>query len=418
MSTFADASPPVEGRVDAREPGSGGFAPLHLAAVLLRRWKLVAGVALLTTLAAAAASLVMPKRYVAGTLMVPFAAAQGGGGLNAQLPSGVASLLGGLGGAPSDRILGVILTSRTLADSVTQRVARTPEQKAVVGKIVAKGVRVQRGTDGSVRLQVSARDPRLAATIANAYPAVLNELMAQVSADAALRRQQYLERQVATARDRLVAVEDRVVNEQRRRATPDAGEQARQTLSAAAELQRQIDNAELEAARLRRTLAPGNPQLAQAEAALETRRAQLRRITGGRSGNPVYVPFGEGGEVRVAAARMERQLSQEAQVFQALTSALAEAQLNASNDLPVLTVLDAAQVPGPTGSLPRAASTGLMLGLVLGAAFALALHGVAVARRNPANAPFFAAWSELFGGARRGAARGPARPGTEPSGRG
>ena len=386
------------------------FRVLDLAAVVLRRWRVVALVALAVTLAGAASALLLPKYFVSSTRLVPFSAAQSRTQLSlGQLPGGMASLFGGAA-AGGSQLVAAVLDSRTLSDSVLARVARgDPARTARVAEILGEGVRVARGADGSVLVQVRARDPRLAAEIANAYPPLVNALLARLNAEGATKKGSFLEAQVATAREKLLRSEERLMNFQRERGAPNVEEQASRTLGAAADLQRAIYDQELEVARLRRTATPDNPRLRQALDELAARRGQLRRLTAGGGGASVFVPVGEGAELKLASARLLRDLARDEQVYQSLTAALAEAQIDANNNLPVLSVLDPALPGGPVRSLKRTLALAAALGLLLGLVVAFAVEGVARLRDNPANAEFLAAWdrfrSELWPFGRRAARR-------------
>lgn len=399
--TTRDVPEVATGR-DAADRGPDGLRFLDAVAAVLRRWKTVLVVAVLTMLAAAVTSMLTPPKYVASTTMVPFTGAQARGGLGlAQLPAGVATLVGVGSGSSSERLMGVMLKSRTLADSLVGRLAPRYVTEAELREILEDGTRVQRNPDGSVMVQVRARDPRLAARIANTYPVLVNELMARVSSEGAQRKQGFLEGQLSTVRERLLTSEQRLLAFQRSSGTSNVDEQARRTLDAAADLNAQVLEQERAVAQLRRTLAPGHPELRAAEAELGTRRAQLRRVTAGNTGSPMFVPLREGGELKAATSRLTREFAQEEAVYEALTAALAEAQLDANNNLPVLSVLDPAQVPGPMGSLPRTVALAGVLGALLGVALALVADGVARARANPRNAGFFAALAEVREDARR-----------------
>lgn len=397
------ADPSRDGADVAAVRESDGPRFLDVAAVVLRRWKLVLAIALLTMAAAVATALLTPAKYVASTTMVPFTGAQARGGLGlAQLPAGVASLIGGGATAnPSERLVGSMLKSQTLTDSLVGRLAPRYVTEAELRQILRDGTRVQRNPDGSVVVQVRAGDPRLATRVANTFPVLVNDLMARVSTEGAQRKQSFLQAQLNGARERLLTAEQRLLAFQRTRGASDVDEQARRTLDAAAELNTALMEQERRVAELRRTLAPGHPQLQAAQAELSTVRAQLRRVTSGNSGSPMFVPLGEGGELKAASSRLLREFAQQEQIYQALTAALAETQLDANNNLPVLSVLDVAQLPGPSGSLPRTVVLAGLFGMLLGVVFALVSDVVARARANPANAGFFAAWDEVRDDARR-----------------
>ncbi|HEY0036989.1 MAG TPA: Wzz/FepE/Etk N-terminal domain-containing protein, partial [Longimicrobium sp.] len=219
----------------------GGLRVLDIVAVVLRRWRMVLLVALLTTVAAVATALLTPPKYVASTTMVPFTGAQARGGLGlAQLPAGVASFFGGGAGSPTERLIGVMLKSQTLTDSMVGRLAPRHVTEQDLREILRDGTRVQRNPDGSVVVQVRAGDPRLAARIANTFPVLVNDLMVRVSSEGAQRKQDFLEAQLSTVRERLLNAEQRLLAFQRRSGASNVDEQARRTLDAASDLNAQV----------------------------------------------------------------------------------------------------------------------------------------------------------------------------------
>jgi uncharacterized protein involved in exopolysaccharide biosynthesis len=357
-SLTSDASSPA-----ARAPG-------ELLVLLWREWRTIALTAVVTCVVAIAAFFVLPDDYVSNTVLVPSSETQSRASLAlGQLPGGLGGLLGG-GGSPGDRLLGAVLKSRTIGDTITRRLVREGFREADVRRVLAKGTRTQRAVDGSVNIQVRAREPRLAARVAGTYGEAANAILARVGRESAQRRRRFIAEQLGTAREQLVESEQRVLEFQQRRSTPDLPEQARRTIDAASQLQREIFAQELEVARLRRLATPGNPELQAAEQRLGAQRAQLRELTanGGGSGQ-LFVPLREGAALKLAALRLQREFTAEERIFESLTAAAAEAQFATNENTPAVTVLDAAFLPtAPTRSyLP------LLLAPLLGAVFGVAL---------------------------------------------
>ena len=379
--------------METQPPARRELRLLDLVAVLLRRWRTVLLVAALTTLVAGAVAMLLKPWYVSATVLVP---AAGGGGtgsqsLVAQFP-GLAAFGGG--GSGTDRLIGTVLASRTLHDSVLSRFASRPATAAEVAKVLAKGVRTQRGTDGSVLIQVRARDPLLAAEIANTFPPLLNNVLARMTAEGARRKQAFLAAQTSEAREALLRSEERVMTFERDRGASDLQAQAQQTMSAAASLQTQIYQQEVEVARIRRTATGENPELRAAEAQLAERREQLRRLTHGGASS-VFVAPAQGAELKLASTRLLREYTEDQRLYDALSAALTDAQISVRDDLPVLTVLDAAIPGGSTRSIPTALGLGALLGVVLGVALAFAREAVERLRLNPANAEFLDVWERF-----------------------
>lgn len=383
-------------------PGAGaaavpGSALLHGVAILARGWRRVAAVALATTAAGALAAAVLPKAYVSGTLLVPFAgtASRSSVALGG-VPSGLSNFVAGTigGGSPAERILNPVLGSSTLTDSIVHRVAHDRNSEEVVRRVLRKGVRVMRNPDGSFVVQVRAPDPQLAATIANTYPVLINKILARVSAEGVLAKAAFLRAQIDSADARLTVSERNLVEFAQRRSAPAAEQQAQRSLDAAAALQQGIFEQEIAVAQLRRTATPNNPELRAAEALLASRRAQLAQLTSGTTPRSVFVPIQRGPELRVASSRVEREYQQDERVYASLSAALTDAQIDASNVLPVLSVLDPAYPPlDPTLTIGDAALLSLGFGTLLGVAVVFFGEVLARMRREPANEPHFEALS-------------------------
>lgn len=374
---------------------------LDLVAVILKRWRAVVGTLAGTVAAALIAALLLPRTYTAHTVLLT-ASSQSPGGAQA-----IAAQLSGLplpglsGGASSDqRLIGVLAESRLLADSMVSRLRRqegaVPEGE--VRRVIGQGTEVKSNPDGSVAIQVEAEDPELATSIANAFPAVINRLTADIGAQAARRKQEFLEARLEEARDQLIQSEQAMVQFQRRQGTPDLPDQARRTLDAASQLQQRIMEQEIRVAQLRRSATSDNPALQAAIAELNAYRGQLGRLTTGTgSGSRIFPSLGESPDLKLTAARMMREFTKNEQVYVSLTAALADAQIEAHNSLPVITVLDAALIP----SVPSAPNVrlilalALVLGLILGLIAAFAREAAHRARQNPENESFFAAWRQF-----------------------
>jgi hypothetical protein len=378
--------------MEMQPPAQRELRVLDLVAVLLRRWRTVMLVTALTTLAAGAAAVLLKPWYVSATVLVPAVSTQPGAqSLASQFPG--MGAFGGGGASGTDRLIGTVLGSRTLHDSVYSRFAGRPGVAAQVARVLARGVRTQRGTDGSVVIQVRARDPRLAAEIANTFPPLINNVLARMTAEGARRKQAFLATQTLEAREALLRSEERVMTFERDRGAADLQEQQRQTMAAAANLQTQIYQQELEVARIRRTAAAGNPQLQAAEAVLAERREQLRRLT--RGGASLFVAPAQGAELKLASTRLLREYTEDQRLYDALSAALTDAQISVRDNLPVLTVLDPA-VPGPSSrSIPTSLVMGALLGVVLGVVLAFAREALHRLRRNPANAEFLDVWDRF-----------------------
>jgi tyrosine-protein kinase Etk/Wzc len=299
----------------------------------------------------------------------------------------------------NQRLIGVLAHSRSFADTMVVRVAGPRPSGKTAGQLrrmLAMDTEVTPRPDGSIAIQVEGEDPRLTAKVANTFPVLLNEMSARVGVEAAVQKQHFLETQLRRARAALDRSEQRLVSFQKQRNAPELQDQATRTVDAAAQLQGQITEQEVRVSELRRTVTPSNAQLQSAEARLSALRGQMRRLTGGGGGG-LFVPFSESPDLAATLTRLKRDYQRDEQVYISLTTAIAQSQIDVNNNLPVVSVLDQATVPGePSGIglkliLVLAAALGLMLGLV--AAF-VAEH-FARARHDPAAGSFFVAWEDF-----------------------
>jgi tyrosine-protein kinase Etk/Wzc len=376
---------------------------LDVGTVILRRWKTLAGSVLGALLMAAVILWILPERYTARTVLLPpLGEGSGRAQMIASELSGfpVGALLGG--SSSSQRLIGAIVRSRSFADSVVNRVQPLPVGAAVTGgqvrEILNEHTEIDSRSDGSIAVAVSAKNPMLAAEIANAFPDLINRIAVDIGARAALQKQRFLQDQLTEAREELVQSEQRLIDFQQSSDAPELQEQARRTVDAASDLQRQVMELEVRLAQLRRTATPDNPALRSAVAELNARREQLRRLLEeGRGGERLFVPLGGSPELKLASARLLREFTTEEQIYMSLTAALTQAQIDANNDLPVVGVLDAAIVPrAPSGpNAPLILLLSGVLGLILGLLWVVISESMQEARRQPLNTPFFAAWDDF-----------------------
>jgi len=353
-------------------PIGASAAPAALPHVLRRSWRLLVAVPVAAILATLLTWALLPRDYTAVAVLVPATSAPAGGGggsFLSQLP-GAAGFMNV--GDPQQKLLSTILRSRSLREAVIAA-EPDPARRTIVSKAVWRQTGLdRRPEDGSITVTVSASDPAIAAATANRFVGAMNDLAARISIEAASRKEQFLERQITTARERLVQSEDRMLAFQQRRNAPEPQEQATRTLDAAATLQQSISAAELEVARLRRMVTPTNPTLRAAVADLAARREQLRQLTAGQTGSNVFIPLQRGSELRVETTRLQREFRKDEQVYVSLTAALAQTQIDENNNLPVLTVLDPAVPPtSPSGSLLKRLILAAVLGTLAAAAIVI-----------------------------------------------
>ena len=163
--------------------------------------KLTGGAAVLAVIYA----LLQPNIYTAKTvIMPPQQASSSASALLGQL-GGLAGAAGGALGVknPSDLYIGM-LKSRTVEDALIQRFRLMELYKAKnlesARSALEAATVVTAGKDGFITVEFSDKDPKLAASIANAYIEEMDSLARALAAKEALVRKQFYEKQLSDVR--------------------------------------------------------------------------------------------------------------------------------------------------------------------------------------------------------------------------
>jgi uncharacterized protein involved in exopolysaccharide biosynthesis len=367
---------------------------LDLVAIAIRNWRVIAMSITAAVLLALFVVGLRPHPYVARTVLLPSERGGNPRAVSAQLQIPLA-----LAGASTDQQkVGVVLRSRSLRDSMVVRLARGegpnwPEGE--VREVLAGGIQITSGEGSAITIEVSSQDPELSAAVAGSYPVLVNSIIADLGMQDAAKRQAFLEAQLARAQERLSESERELVQFQQTQELPEVQEQTRRTLSMAAELQQQIMAQEVRVAQLSRTTTPENPELRAASAELNQWRRQLRRLTAGEGpGNEVLLSLRESPELQVQAARVLRAYQRDQEIYSSLMGVLSDAQVDAGNNLPVLSVLDAAEIPAAPQRPPLALFLviSVLLGSVVGYVIAWLRDITRAARTAPEHRQFFSTW--------------------------
>jgi tyrosine-protein kinase Etk/Wzc len=234
----AELSPPVALRgasvtLGYQAPGGEDPSAIELATALLRHWRLVVLGPVLAVVAAVAVSLVLPARYTAVASFVPDTRGA------ARLPAGLAGLAGQFGmslssdPSQSPRFYAQVVQSRELLERVLRSKYQTPGRPKAdsttllailqiggdsLADSLARGVRKLRNRVAAqvdnqtnlVTLSVEARDPILAAAMAQWVLTYLEEFNTQTRQSRARERRVFIEGRLAEGEGQLRAAEDQL----------------------------------------------------------------------------------------------------------------------------------------------------------------------------------------------------------------
>jgi capsule polysaccharide export protein KpsE/RkpR len=329
---------------------------------------------------------VLPKRYDSNTrLMPPDSQSASGMAMMAALAgkagSGLGSLAGDLLGTKSSGDLFIdILHSRTVEDRLIERfdLRRVYWDRywQDARRDLAKNTSIsEERKSGVLTITVTDRDPQRTAQMAQAYVEELDRLVAEVSTSSARRERVFIEQ-------RLVAVKQDLDNASRefsqyasRNTAIDIEAQGKATVEAAARLEGELIAARSELEGLEQIYTPGNVRVRSLQARVEELRSQLHQIGGdgaeagtGKAGAAQEFPsLRQLPLLGVKWADLYRETKIQETVYELLTQQYELAKIEEAKEIPVVKVLDLADVPEKKSFPPRT------LIIILGTAFSTVL---------------------------------------------
>jgi uncharacterized protein involved in exopolysaccharide biosynthesis len=373
---------------------------LDLVETLAERfWLLVLG-PLAVGLAALGISFVIPPTFTAKTVLMPPQAQQ----------SAAASLiqslgaLGGVAGAasgiknPNDQIV-ALLKSRTLSDRMIDRFELMAVYKAKLRQdarqALAGSVRVSAGKDGLIAIEVDDKDPKRAASMANAYVQELSKLMGSLAITEAQQRRVFFERQLKDAKDNMTRAELALkaggIEADIFKSSPQAA------VTAVAQVQAQIAAQEVKLGAMRGYMTESAPEFRQGLVELQALRAQLSKLEASQKSQ-----VGSGGNDYITRYRDYKYFET---LFELFAKQYEIARVDESREGAVIQIVDPALEP-EWKSKPKRAQIAIIATLAAG--FALVLYvfvrkAIANASGDPETAAKLERIRRLLGFRRKGA---------------
>ena len=310
----------------------------------------------------------------------------------------LASIAGGMMGggssmaASTNQTLGV-MASRTLADAVIQRynLQSYYKQKSMTQtrSVLWEATKLKGDKAGFITLQFSDTNPRLAATIANAFVEELVKLNYTFALTNASRRRLFLENQVTLVRQKLGSAELEVKQMQEKTGMIALDKQTSLAIQGIANLRAQIVSREAELSAMGAYATERNPSYQQLKEVIAGLRIQLRKLehTGGYEQGSVMVPTGKLPEKGLQFARAMRGLAEQEAIYAMLIKQLEAARIDEAKDAVLIQVVDRAVEPElpskPAGLLVLIIST--VLGFVFGVIMAFVREASSRRGRDPAS---------------------------------
>jgi len=336
--------------------------------VLVKRRKVIGLLCLSAVLIALAVSLPMPKIYESTATLLPQLESNEAGGLGALLAAtgagGAAQGLGislpGMSATPTD-IFVAMLKSRIMADEVIKKFnlmelyeAKTMQDSR---KALENNTKITVAKEKVIKIMVEAKNPQLAADMANFYVSNLERLNQTVNVSKAGQNRAFIERRLAETQVSLVKAEEVLKDFQTQNKTVAVEAQSKAMIEAAAMIQGQITAQEVQLQVMGSYLSPDNPELARVRSGIEELKKQLYLLESGKSGkgmlpgdrlHPAMITVPT---LALEYGRRLRELKVQETLYTLLTSQYEQAKLAEARDTPTVQVLDPA-IPAEKKSKP------------------------------------------------------------------
>lgn len=280
---------------------------------------------------------------------------------------------------PSDRYLGM-LGSRSVADDVIDHVGlmKIYQVKARVDarNALERQSKFKVNKNSLISVDVSAKDPKLATSIANAYLDALYRLNGSMVASASAHRRIFYEEQMEDQKEALDAAEVSLKQAEEKTGIvlPEGAAQA--GLRTIADLQAAIGSAEATLSGVRVGATENNPRVIQARAQLAELRAQLARQQADSAKQGLRTGLASSAalpELTMELVRKMRDVKLNETLYDTLTEQYERARIASLDPGPQFQIVDRAIVPERKAGPPRKLVVigGIMLGFLAGLVWVL-----------------------------------------------
>jgi tyrosine-protein kinase Etk/Wzc len=306
------------------------------------------------------ATLLTPAEYTGKAVIMPPQQGQSSAGLISQL--GPLASLSGFGGAalhdPNDLYL-ALLQSEAVEDFVIDRLNlqsyyHLPSYYARLLLSAKSKFSSERG--GLISISVRDRDPKKAATIANAYVGALHSLNDTLIITEASRRADFFARELARQRSRLEDAETALQETEQATGIIAPSNQASLIIQRIAGLQSEISSLEVQLDSLRLSSTDRNPDVVHLNSQLAILRSQLRALeSGGKDHVPgdVLLTSQSVPNAQLTYNRKFRDVSYQTYLVDLIERQYEAAKLDEAKAAPVIQLVDPARPPEKKSSPAR-----------------------------------------------------------------
>ena len=328
-----------------------GHGWIDLLLLLAGRRRLLVLTGVLSAVAAVAIAFLLPDTYTAQTVILPPQESQ------SLLPA-IMGQLGGLAGLGRDMgmknladLYAAIVQSETVETALVRRFGLT--QLYDQRRVVDARKRLEQLTtvtvlpkEGLVQVEVTDRDARRAAEMANAYIEELFQVNSRLALTDAAQRRIFFEQQLHDAREALTGSEVRMKNTQESTGMLQLDSQARAVIQAVSDLKAEIAAKEVQLRAMKTFATDRNAQVVVAHEELAGLRAQMQDLqTRGGGDGDTQIATKRVPAVALNYLRSFRDLSFQEALYELLMKQYEAARIDEAKSAPLIQVIDHATPP-------------------------------------------------------------------------
>ncbi|HHS50773.1 MAG TPA: hypothetical protein ENN07_06625 [candidate division Zixibacteria bacterium] len=353
---------------------------------LLGRWRfIILGSIIIGALSFGIASL-FPKWYKAEAEVMPSYRSSASMGAMANLVTGIMSMGGGGGDyslpmmtTPSD-LWKAVVNSNAMVDTLISEFDLDARYEIDLHEKVRKKVRkhleANVSGEGILKISFEDKDPRFAAFVTNTVVDNLDNINRSLRSGSAGATREFIETRLEETKMTLAEAAETFAAFQKEHGAFSIEDQTRVTIENLAQLEAEIQIANVELGILSSTRKPEHGEIEDVRAKIKSLREQIEIIRTG-SGTAGQIGLRDIPELAVEYARLYRELMIQEVLYEFLVQQFEQARIEELKDTPILQVLSRAQVPQKKERPKRAIilvlsvlGGGILLAMwVLGAAF-------------------------------------------------
>lgn len=355
-------------------------------------------------LSLAVALLVTPVYTARVTLLPPGSQQQGGA---AAALAALGSLSGPTGGGLAAKTPDELYVALLKSDSVTRAMDERFKLRERYGLTTYEGLRkalpgyVRITSDkksGVIAIEVDDKDPKVAADLANGFPAELRKVMSRLAVSEAAQRRLFYEDQLKDTKERLVKAEHDLQKVQEQSGVIVLDKQAEALIGGAAQLRALIAEREVQLKVLRTGATEQNPDVMRLQSELRALRSELARMESRQdtsSGSAIELPVGRIPAAAIDYVRARRELKLQETLLEGIVRQYEAAKLDEAKEGSTVQQVDQALPPDHKSKPSRAliVLAGTALGLLAGSVWVLwRRYRAFVSENDPEHAQ---AWQSL-----------------------